>query len=45
VLDAERMLVQAEDAQVLSRQERLNAAIDLYKAIGGTANPLSQAAR
>lgn len=36
VLDAERLLVQAEDARALSTQERLNAAIDLYAAMGGS---------
>lgn len=36
VLDAERLLVQAEDASALSRQERLNAVIDLYEAMGGS---------
>jgi outer membrane protein TolC len=36
VLDAERLLVRAEDARALSTQERLNAAIDLYAAMGGS---------
>ena len=36
VLDAERLLVQAEDARALALQERLNALIDLYEAMGGT---------
>lgn len=36
VLDAERLLVQAEDAHALSVQERLYAAIDLYEAMGGS---------
>jgi outer membrane protein, multidrug efflux system len=36
VLDAERLLVQAEDARAISVQERLNAAIDLYEAMGGS---------
>jgi outer membrane protein TolC len=29
------MLVQAEDARAIVTQERMNAAIDLYKAMGG----------
>jgi NodT family efflux transporter outer membrane factor (OMF) lipoprotein len=36
VLDAEQLLVRAEDAQAVARQERLEAAIDLYKALGGS---------
>jgi outer membrane protein TolC len=36
VLDAERLLAQAEDANALSTQERLNAVIDLYEAMGGS---------
>jgi multidrug efflux system outer membrane protein len=36
VLDAERLLVQVEDARALSVQERLNAVIDLYEAMGGS---------
>jgi outer membrane protein TolC len=36
VLDADRLLVQAEDARALSTQERINAAIDLYEAMGGS---------
>lgn len=35
VLDAKRLLVQAEDARALVLQERLNAAADLYEAMGG----------
>ncbi|MDB5692193.1 MAG: hypothetical protein JWO81_1256 [Alphaproteobacteria bacterium] len=35
VLDAQRLLVQAEDARALVLQERLNAAADLYEAMGG----------
>src|SRR5206468_5000210 len=35
VLDAKRLLVQAEDARALVQQERLNAAADLYEAMGG----------
>ncbi len=35
VLDAEQRLVQAEDARAVARQERLEAAIDLYRAMGG----------
>ena len=37
VLDAQRLLVQAEDARAISIQERLNAAVDLYRAMGGRA--------
>ena len=37
VLDAQRLLVQAEDARAISTQERLNAAVDLYRAMGGRA--------
>ena len=35
VLDAELLLSAAEDARAIARQERLEAAIDLYKASGG----------
>jgi NodT family efflux transporter outer membrane factor (OMF) lipoprotein len=35
VLEAQRMLVQAEDARAIATQERMNAAIDLYRAMGG----------
>ena len=45
VLDAERLLVQAEDASALSRQERLNAVIDLYEAMGGNAQTSAVASR
>jgi NodT family efflux transporter outer membrane factor (OMF) lipoprotein len=34
-VDAQRQLVQAEDARALVLQERLNAAADLYEAMGG----------
>lgn len=37
VLDAQRLLVQAEDARAVSLQEQMNAAIDLYRAMGGSA--------
>lgn len=37
VLDAQRLLVQAQDARAISVQERMNAAIDLYRAMGGSA--------
>jgi outer membrane protein TolC len=36
VLDAQRLLVQAEDARAIATQERMNAAIDLYRAMGGS---------
>jgi multidrug efflux system outer membrane protein len=35
LFDAEQRLVRAEDAHALTRQERLEAAIDLYRAMGG----------
>jgi outer membrane protein, multidrug efflux system len=35
VLDAEQLLVRAEDARAVALQERLEAAIDLHKALGG----------
>lgn len=35
LLDAERGLLDLEDAQAIARQDRLDAAIDLYKAMGG----------
>jgi len=35
VFDAEQLLVRAEDARAIALQERLEAAIDLYKALGG----------
>jgi NodT family efflux transporter outer membrane factor (OMF) lipoprotein len=44
VLDAERLLAQAEDANALSTQERLNAVIDLYEAMGGSPNIQRRAA-
>lgn len=37
VLDAESLLVQAEDARALALQQRLEAAIDLFRATGGRA--------
>jgi NodT family efflux transporter outer membrane factor (OMF) lipoprotein len=37
VLDAQRLLVQAEDARAVSLQERMNAAVNLYRAMGGSA--------
>jgi NodT family efflux transporter outer membrane factor (OMF) lipoprotein len=37
VVDAQRLLVQAEDARTISLQERMTAAIDLYRAMGGSA--------
>lgn len=37
VLDAESLLVQAEDARALVLQQRLEAAIDLFRATGGRA--------
>jgi outer membrane protein TolC len=36
-VDAQRLLVQAEDARAVSLQEQLNAAVDLYRAMGGSA--------
>jgi NodT family efflux transporter outer membrane factor (OMF) lipoprotein len=39
VLDAEQRLVQAEDARAIARQERLEASVDLYRAIGGAPAP------
>jgi outer membrane protein TolC len=36
VLDAQSGLIEAEDARAIARQERLEAAIDLYRAMGGT---------
>jgi NodT family efflux transporter outer membrane factor (OMF) lipoprotein len=35
VIDAQQMLVQAEDARAIATQDRMNAAIDLYRALGG----------
>jgi len=37
VLDAEQRLSEAEDARAIAQQERLEAAIDLFKALGGAA--------
>jgi NodT family efflux transporter outer membrane factor (OMF) lipoprotein len=37
VLDAERGLLNLEDAHALAAQDRLNAAVDLYRAMGGAA--------
>lgn len=39
LFDAEQRLVEAEDARAVALQERLEAAIDLFKAMGG--NPLA----
>jgi len=39
VLDAERLFVQAQDARIVSIQESLDAAIDLYEAMGGGPQP------
>ena len=36
VLEAQSRLIAAEDAHAIARQERLEAAIDLYKAMGGS---------
>ena len=36
VLDAEQRLTEAEDARALALQERLEAAIDLFKSMGGS---------
>jgi len=36
VLDAEQRLTEAEDARAVALQERLEAAIDLFKAMGGS---------
>jgi NodT family efflux transporter outer membrane factor (OMF) lipoprotein len=38
VLDAEQQLTEAEDARAIALQERLEAAIDLFKAMGGIAS-------
>jgi NodT family efflux transporter outer membrane factor (OMF) lipoprotein len=35
VIDAQQLFVQAEDSRALAIQERLNATIDLYRAMGG----------
>ena len=42
VIDAQQLLVQAEDARAIALQERLNAAIDFYRAIGGSSTPPHQ---
>jgi NodT family efflux transporter outer membrane factor (OMF) lipoprotein len=42
VIDAQQLLVQAEDARAIAVQERLNAAIDFYRAIGGSSTPPRQ---
>jgi NodT family efflux transporter outer membrane factor (OMF) lipoprotein len=39
IIDAQQLLVQAEDARAIAIQERLNAAIDFYRAIGGAPRP------
>jgi multidrug efflux system outer membrane protein len=44
VLDAQRLLVQAEDARALVLQERLAAAADLYEAMGGAPQGAAYAA-
>jgi len=36
VLDAERGALDVEDAAAVATQDRLNAAIDLYRALGGS---------
>jgi NodT family efflux transporter outer membrane factor (OMF) lipoprotein len=41
VLEAERRLIQAEDSSAIVRQERLEAAIDLFKAMGGSGVPVA----
>ncbi|MEA3046169.1 MAG: hypothetical protein QOJ53_501 [Sphingomonadales bacterium] len=43
VLDAEQRLTEAEDARALAMQERLEAGIDLFKAMGGS--PLASSER
>jgi outer membrane protein TolC len=43
LFDAEQRLVEAEDARAVALQERLEAAIDLFKAMGG--NPLADSSR
>jgi NodT family efflux transporter outer membrane factor (OMF) lipoprotein len=45
VLDAAQLLVRAEDARAVARQERLEAAIDLYKALGGSPGAASDERR
>ncbi|TMJ18386.1 MAG: efflux transporter outer membrane subunit [Alphaproteobacteria bacterium] len=41
LFDAEQRLVAAEDARAVAHQERLEAAIDLFKAMGGAYSPLA----
>jgi outer membrane protein TolC len=36
VIDAQQLLVQSEDARAIATQERIEAAIDLYRAMGGS---------
>ena len=36
LFDAEQRLIESEDARLIAMQERLEAAIDLFKALGGT---------
>ena len=35
LFDAEQRLIESEDARLIAVQERLEAAIDLFKALGG----------
>lgn len=44
LFDAEQRLVEAEDARAVAHQERLEAAIDLFKAMGGAWSQQSQVA-
>jgi NodT family efflux transporter outer membrane factor (OMF) lipoprotein len=44
LFDAEQRLVEAEDARAIAHQERLEAAIDLFKAMGGAFTPETQTA-
>jgi outer membrane protein TolC len=37
VSEADRLLIAVEDALAIATQERLEAAIDLYRAMGGAA--------
>ncbi len=39
VVNAEQLLVESQDARAIALQERLEAAIDLYRAMGGSPNP------
>lgn len=43
--DARADIASAEDARAVAKQERLEAAIDLYRAMGGSARDISAAAR